>query len=124
MIETQGKHLLIVEDNRSLRQMLTWEFEELGYRVTPTDCCGEALATAGREPVDMALLDYNLPDGCGAELVDKLRALQPKMRIVLSSGRTSERDIECCSCHFEAKPITAQKLHRLFQQEDDRKATG
>ncbi|MCW8907033.1 MAG: response regulator [Sedimenticola sp.] len=124
MIEIPGKHLLIVEDNRSLRQMLTWEFEELGYRVTPTDCCTKALATARREQVDMALLDYNLPDGCGAELVEKLRALQPEMRIVLSSGRTSERDIECCSCHFEAKPVTAQKLHRLFQKEHGRKVTG
>lgn len=114
----QARHLLIVEDNRSLRQMLTWEFEDLGYRVTPTDCCNKALDAARREPVDIALLDYNLPDGCGADLVDKLLALQPNMQIVLSSGRTSSREINCRNCHFEAKPVSAQKLHRLFQDKE------
>ncbi|WP_428610079.1 response regulator [Sedimenticola sp.] len=108
-------HLLIVEDNRSLRQMLTWEFEDLGYRVTATDCCAEAMRTARQEQLDMALLDYNLPDGCGADLVTQLRAINPQMQIILSSGYLNVRECDYSLCHFEPKPISAKKLHQLFQ---------
>ncbi len=109
------QHLLIVEDNRALRQMLTWEFEELGYRVTATDCCTAAIETARSEQVDLGLLDYNLPDGCGMELVNQLRGLQPAIRIILSSGYLNAEECDHSLCHFEAKPVSAKKLHRLFQ---------
>ncbi|WP_029134887.1 response regulator [Sedimenticola selenatireducens] len=109
------QHLLIVEDNRALRQMLTWEFEELGYRVTATDCCTAAIEAARSGKVDLGLLDYNLPDGCGMDLVSRLRALNPAMRIILSSGYLNAEECDHSLCHFEPKPVSAKKLHRLFQ---------
>ncbi len=113
-----AKHLLIVEDNRSLRQMLTWEFEDLGYRVSTAGCCSSAASVCvpENERFDFALLDYNLPDGCGTELVDRLRADNPNIEIVICSGRSSGQDISCQRCHFVPKPVTAQQLHRLFQR--------
>lgn len=109
------QHLLIVEDNRALRQMLTWEFEELGYRVTATDCCTAAIQAARSEEVDLGLLDYNLPDGCGMELVDRLHAINPAMQIILCSGYLAADDCDRSLCHFEPKPVSAKKLHQLFQ---------
>ncbi|WP_275098616.1 response regulator [Sedimenticola hydrogenitrophicus] len=111
------QHLLIVEDNRSLRQMLTWEFEDLGYRVTATDCCMAAIAAAETGGVDLGLLDYNLPDGCGMELVERLRALNPAMRVILCSGYANALECDQSWCHFEPKPVSAQRLHRLFQSD-------
>ncbi|WP_260295048.1 response regulator [Sedimenticola hydrogenitrophicus] len=112
-----AQHLLIVEDNRSLRQMLTWEFEDLGYRVTATDCCTAAIAAAETGQVDLGLLDYNLPDGCGMELVERLRALNPAMRIILCSGFVTALECDQPCCRFQAKPVSAQRLHRLFQSD-------
>jgi len=109
------QHLLIVEDNHALRQMLTWEFEELGYRVTATDCCTAAIAAARSDKVDLGLLDYNLPDGCGMELISQLRALYPAIQIILSSGYLNTAECDHSFCHFEPKPVSAKKLHRLFQ---------
>ncbi|MCW8944866.1 MAG: response regulator [Sedimenticola sp.] len=109
------RHLLIVEDNHSLRQMLTWEFEDLGYQVTSVDCCSAALAAANHAPIDLALLDYNLPDGCGTELIAQLRGLYPDLQIVICSGRTNGQSIDQKQCRFEPKPVTAKKLHSLFQ---------
>lgn len=111
----RAQHLLIVEDNRSLRQMLTWEFEELGYRVTATDCCTAAVAAARSEKVDLGLLDHNLPDGCGMDLVKQLQTINPAMQIILSSGYLSSEECDRELCHFEPKPVSARKLHRLFQ---------
>ncbi|WP_052761222.1 response regulator [Sedimenticola thiotaurini] len=110
------QHLLIVEDNRALRQMLTWEFEELGYRVTATDCCSAALAAARAEKMDLGLLDHNLPDGCGMDLVSQLQAINPDMQVILSSGYLNSEECDRALCHFEPKPVSARKLHRLFQE--------
>lgn len=111
----QPQHLLIVEDNHALRQMLGWEFEDLGYRVSATDCCAAAIALAETQRLDLALLDYNLPDGCGMELVERLQALHPGMRIILCSGFANALECSQPCCRFEPKPVSAQRLHRLFQ---------
>jgi DNA-binding NtrC family response regulator len=113
------QHLLIVEDNEALRQMLTWEFEELGYRVSATDCCSAALATARGQRVDLGLLDYNLPDGCGMELVKQLRAFNPAMRVILCSGYLHTSECDRSLCHFVPKPICAKTLHRMFQSDTE-----
>lgn len=113
------QHLLIVEDNQALRQMLTWEFEELGYRVSASDCCAAALAIAQAEPIELGLLDYNLPDGCGMELVKQLRSLNPGMRIILCSGYLHASECDRSLCHFVPKPVCAKTLHQMFQSDAD-----
>lgn len=109
------QHLLIVEDNHALRQMLGWEFEDLGYRVSATDCCAAAIALAEAQRPDLALLDYNLPDGCGMELVKQLRSFNPAMRVILCSGYLRAAECDRSLCHFVPKPVCAKTLHQLFQ---------
>jgi len=70
-----------------LRQMLVWEFEELGYRVSAATRCNEALTLTEAHHFDLALLDYNLPDGIGTELMEKLYLRYPKLPIILYSGQ-------------------------------------
>jgi len=119
---SQNRRLLITEDDTSLRQMLVWDFEELGYQVSAATCCDEALALTLTEEhhFDLALLDYNLPDGIGIELMEKLHLRYPKLPIILYSGRASggkARDAKkggaCC---FVSKPVGALALHRLFNR--------
>ena len=111
-----------------MRQMLVWDFEELGYRVSAAACCNEALALAEDHSFDLALLDYNLPDGIGTELMKKLHHRFPKLPIILYSGRASDgkaRDAEkggaCC---FVSKPVGALALHRLFNRVLGGSSTG
>lgn len=114
------RSLLIVEDNTALRQMLSLEFDELGYRVMAVGCCAEALQLAHEEKFELALLDYNLPDGVGTDLLTGLRALNPAIQIILCSGMASERKASDAlsrgAFSFLAKPVLARSLHRLFDQ--------
>jgi two-component system response regulator AtoC len=114
------RSLLIVEDNPALRQMLSLEFEELGYRVIGVGCCDEARQMAYEEEFEFALLDYNLPDGVGTDLMSELRVLNPNIQIILCSGMASERKASDAICRgafrFLAKPVLASSLHRLFDQ--------
>ena len=71
-----ARKLLITEDDKSLLCMMCWEFEELGYQVTTATSCGEAFDAISESRFDLALLDYNLPDGVGTELMKELHRVQ------------------------------------------------
>ena len=111
--------LLIVEDDASLQQILSWDFEDLGYLVTAVSNCLEARQILAREPFDLALLDYHLPDGNGLQLVEELRRNYPNMPVIMSSGlscaETASRAVDHGAFRFVPKPTTAEVLHRVFQ---------
>jgi len=83
-------HLLLVDDDPSLRAMLGWAFEDLGYRVSAVGSIGAALGRARRGRIDYAILDYGLPDGTGEALLRALHRLQPEIQAVILSAEGSE----------------------------------
>ena len=114
------RRLLITEDDPALLQMLTWEFEEMGYLVTPSCCCREALRASADTRFDLALLDFDLPDGIGIELMEKLHRQSPEMPVVLYSGRATAAAAEAAlqrgACRFVCKPVASQALHDMFER--------
>jgi len=111
--------ILIVEDDSALQQMLTWELEELGYAVTAVGNCRGTRALWSRRRFDLALLDYQLPDGNGIELMAELRMRQPGLPVIMSSGMgctdTAARALRSGAWRFVPKPASVALLHRLFQ---------
>ncbi len=114
----EGMHLLLLEDDEALRQMLAWELSELGYRVHPVGSCGEARAAVAARAFDLALFDVGLPDGDGAELAAELTESDPNLGIVLCSGRPGvlnrepvPREVIACV----TKPVSVHRLDVLFR---------
>jgi len=114
------KRLLIAEDDRALLQMLTWEFEDMGYLVTPASCCREAVQASADIHFDLALLDFDLPDGVGIELMDRLHRQWPELPVVLYSGRATAEDtahaLQRGACRFVCKPVASRALHDIFER--------
>ena len=77
---------LIVDDNAEVRRMLTWILEDDGYSVEAVDKGCQALKTCERPPFDVALVDINLPDVKGTELLHKLKRIQPCMVKIIVTG--------------------------------------
>jgi len=114
---SQGKtQLLIVEDDLSLQQMLTWDFEDMGYRVTASSDCNGATLMLETKKFDLVLLDFNLPDGCGNDLMETVQTEQPQSPIILYSGRLPPGTITSSAYHFVSKPVSAKSLHQIFQR--------
>ncbi|MDO5294529.1 MAG: response regulator transcription factor [bacterium] len=59
------KRILLLEDDKSLRIGLSYDLEAEGYEVLDCGSCEEALVFAKKTPIDLAILDVNLPDGDG-----------------------------------------------------------
>jgi DNA-binding response OmpR family regulator len=89
---TPGRSLsvLVVEDDASMRLLVTVNLELAGFRVTAAATGAEGLELAESEKPDLVLLDVMLPDLGGFEVAERL----PEIPIVFMSARTSESDIE------------------------------
>jgi two-component system OmpR family response regulator len=79
--------VLVVDDDATSRELLAEFLRDAGYDVVSASDCAEAVvAAAGPRTVDLAVLDMNLPDGDGLELLASLRALRPDLRALILSG--------------------------------------
>src|SRR5215472_4686136 len=85
----QPPHILIADDERSIRLMLETGLALNGFRVTSVPTGREALEVASRGGFDAVLSDVYMPDGGGLDLVKSLRAIDPKIPVVLMTAKAS-----------------------------------
>lgn len=85
---SHGK-LLLVDDDAGLRRMLTRQLERKGFEVIQGGSLREAYELAADHAPDYAVVDLNLGDGHGMELVEGLRDIRRPMRIVVLTGYDS-----------------------------------
>jgi len=81
-------HLLIIDDEPALLDLLRRYLARLGYEVETYDTPGKALERFQAEPesFSMAITDLSLPEMNGEELIGKLRVLRPHLPAIITSG--------------------------------------
>ncbi|WP_437733912.1 response regulator [Sorangium sp. So ce1335] len=89
-----GVAVLIVDDDEASRLVLAALLEDEGFEVDVAGSFAEAARKLAAEGAryDVALLDRNLGDGRGTDLLGPLRARLPRARAVLLSG-TGDEDL-------------------------------
>lgn len=78
--------ILLVDDNRDGLLVRKSLLEEVGYAVTIALNGDEALQLFERSPFAVVVTDYRMPRMNGAELIVRMRQLNPNIRIILLSG--------------------------------------
>ncbi|WP_432949057.1 response regulator transcription factor [Kribbella sp. CA-253562] len=71
------ERLLVVDDEATVRELLSATLRFAGFSVSSASTGAEAIAAATREPPDLVLLDVMLPDVDGFEVVRELRERSP-----------------------------------------------
>lgn len=78
--------ILLVEDELRLRRTLVRSLEGRGYRVIEAATAGEAVASALTTDFALMLLDVNLPDATGWDVLRQLRAAGCEVPVVVLSA--------------------------------------
>jgi CheY-like chemotaxis protein len=105
------KRILIVDDQREVSRLLRSALEtiEQGLQVSEAPSGEEAFLEASRVPMDLLVVDYRLPGITGIELMEKMRARYPEIKVIIISGvsdRKSLKDIEESGADaFFTKPV-------------------
>ncbi|MET8142766.1 response regulator transcription factor [Sphaerisporangium sp. NPDC005288] len=89
----RGERLLVVDDEPTVRELLSATLRFAGFTVTSAATGAEALAAARDQPPDLVLLDVMLPDLDGFEVVRRLRDLvRPPVPVLFLTARDSPAD--------------------------------
>jgi PAS domain S-box-containing protein len=112
------ERILLVEDEDSVRDMVSESLQRHGYAVQQAGNGREALSIYGMKPggFDMVLTDVVMPGMSGGQLAVALRALDPAVKVLFMSGYSDDalvsRGISVHGMDFIEKPFTQDALSR------------
>ena len=106
--------ILLVDDDMASLEVLGEVLTRAGYDAVSAETGYEALEIVREVSIDLALLDFNLPDTTGAELVQQIKRFQPNVPAIIMSANTSQGvkfDVfEAGAYTFISKPIDLSQL--------------
>ncbi|MEA3309809.1 MAG: ATP-binding protein [Chloroflexota bacterium] len=105
--------VLAVDDDPAIRSLLTQELTADGLRVQAVAWGGEAVAQARAQSPDLILLDLQLPDISGFDVLQILKAHADTASIpvvMLSAADVQQHSLELGAAAYLAKPIDGERL--------------
>jgi len=105
--------VLLVEDERKLRDLVRSYLERAGYAVLSTDSGAEAISVAASASPDLIVLDLGLPDVSGEAVAREVRAVGATP-ILMLTARSGEEDriagLELGADDYVTKPFSPREL--------------
>jgi two-component system, NtrC family, response regulator AtoC len=113
------KRILIVDDEKLVRWALTQKCAEFGYHTIEAENGEAALLKLQGESVDAILLDVNLPDLSGIEVLEKLKQAGETRSIIMMTADPQLDDVKAAlrlgAYDFVSKPINFEELSVTMQ---------
>ena len=81
-----GRKILLVEDDRHIRRVFARYFGAHGFVVEETETFAAAYKSFEAIRPDIAVLDFQLPDGTALDLLPKFKELEPNVPIIILTG--------------------------------------
>src|SRR5580700_7220269 len=105
--------VLLVEDERKLRELVRSYLERAGFTVLSTGSGAEAITLAASSAPDLVLLDLGLPDVPGETVAGEVRRIG-QVPIVMLTARAAEEDriagLELGADDYVTKPFSPREL--------------
>lgn len=89
----RGGRVLIVDDERPIRRLLTRWLTGWGYGVGDVGSAVEALNVMASEPADILLCDIAMPEYDGLWLAEQVHARWPQTAIIMSTARDDPQTV-------------------------------
>lgn len=108
------KKILLVEDDALLNRTLAYNLHSDGYDITSAYTYTSAAACLQKTEFHLALLDINLPDGCGLDLCEEIRKRGHQTYIMFLTANDKESDMlqgyEAGGADYITKPFSLAVL--------------
>jgi CheY-like chemotaxis protein len=114
--------ILLVDDEPLIRTANQRLLRQLGFSVIPAESGEEALKIYEtlRKQIVLIILDYVMPKMDGAETFSRLKALDPDVKVVISSGYSKDGVIDAIldegAIAFIQKPFDSMQLRELLSK--------
>ena len=81
-----ARRVLVIDDDPANLELVERRLEAADYEVALADCGRDGLALARRERFAAVLLDLRLPDLDGLDVLEALRALEPRLPVIIMTA--------------------------------------
>ncbi len=109
-----NEYVLIVDDEKSIRQSLTGIFRDEGYGALTAATGEEAIEIVRENKPDLVLLDIWLPDVDGIKTIEKMKKIHPDIEIIMISGHatieTAVKSTKLGAYDFLEKPLSMDRV--------------
>jgi CheY-like chemotaxis protein len=116
--------VLVADDDEGVRNIILANLARMGHRAYGVSD-GQALISMLHEGIttfDAIILDDSMPKGRGLDLIERLRALVPQAKLILTSGDHRIREVAALlkpTPVFLAKPFGLEELNRVLTRADE-----
>lgn len=111
--------ILIVDDERSMRDVLSIMLKRAGYAVTVATDAEEAIAEIGKEIFDLIITDLRMPKGSGLDVLKAVKASSPDtVVLVITAFASTESAVEAMkqgAYDFLTKPFQVDEVHFIIK---------
>lgn len=119
-------HILVVDDEAPIRELLSTYFQSRGYQVSTSSTANDAMRKIADTALDLVLLDLVLPDADGLELLGSVKKSHPDLPVIIMTGMGSDAELlkEANSkgaAGFVSKALPLDKLLAEVEQRLPRK---
>jgi len=112
--------LLVVDDERSLREFLTILLEQEGYEVTTADTVASGIEAVLKGTYDLVMCDLKLPDGSGLEVLAKARSRQVASPFIIITAHTTPQHaleaLRAGAAEYLSKPFNVEDLKLILEK--------
>ena len=112
--------ILIVDDEAKARGSMGRLLSAAGYEILEAESLARAVATLQDHSPDILLLDFNLPDGHGLDLLRKLSGTKPRPQVVVVTGTanipTAVEALQLGAADLLEKPVDMARLKATVQR--------
>jgi DNA-binding NtrC family response regulator len=87
------KHILSIDDEADIRELLQEVLTIKGYRVSTAADPGQAKKIIKEDPPQLIIMDFQIEEGDGFVLIEEIKLLAPNIPILLLTGAVFDRGV-------------------------------
>lgn len=110
--------ILVVDDEPSVRMVMTEYFQSAGYQAMEAGSGMQALQMIARDVPDLVFLDIIMPQMSGLVVLEKIKKLFPEIVVVmitaLQEESTAREAIQLGAYDYVTKPVNLRRLEEDF----------
>ncbi|MGE0447964.1 MAG: sigma-54-dependent transcriptional regulator [Vicinamibacterales bacterium] len=119
----RGPRILVVDDERSMRELLAIVLKREGYDVVLAENGRSAVALIEREPIDVLISDIKMPDMSGVDVLRAAKKADPDvLGIMITAFASTETAVEAMrlgACDYLSKPFDMDLLKMKVREKVD-----
>ena len=115
-----AKRILVVDDQESMREMLSELLRMMGYDARAVDGGDQALQSLQDTETDLVITDLNMPGMDGMELMKRIKGLYPRLPVIIITGygtfNTERQVLSSGADGYIPKPCTINRVQETVNQ--------